>query len=65
MGIKSVWLQGLLFFAIFVVVWLLFDLIAGDGISSRAVVSAVIAGAIATVIFIPLTNYFKKRKKRS
>jgi hypothetical protein len=64
-GIKSVWLQALIFFAIFVAVWLLFDLIAGDAISSRSVVSAVIAGAIAALIFVPLTNYYKKRKNRA
>ena len=65
MGIKSSWLQALVFFAIFVAVWLLLDLIAGDGISSRAIVSAVIAGAIAAAIFVPLTNLYKKRKKSS
>ncbi len=65
MGLKSVWLKALLFFLIFVAVWLLLDLVAGSGVSSRGVFSAVIAGVIAAAISFPLTNLYRKRRRKT
>jgi hypothetical protein len=65
MGIKSIWLKALLFFLIFVAVWLLLDLVAGGGVSSRGVFSAVIAGVIAATISFPLTNLCRKRRRKT
>jgi len=65
MGLKSVWLKALLFFLIFVAVWLLLDLVAGGGVSGWGVFRAVIAGAIAAAISFPLTNLYRKRRRKT
>lgn len=56
-------LQGIVLVVVFVGVWLLLDVIAGDGISSADVLNAVISGVIFFVVYA-LFNYFIARRKR-
>lgn len=48
---------------IFVAVWWLFNVIAGDGFTVQDASTAVIAGLVFVAIFGVSTNYFAKRKK--
>ena len=48
---------------IFVAVWWLFNLIAGDGFTAQDATTAVIAGLVFVAIFGVSTSYFAKRKK--
>ena len=59
------WLQGIAFFAIFVPVWLLLNLITGEGFSGESLRSAVIAGAIASGLYVLFTYLYQKRKNRN
>lgn len=62
---RPVWAQALIFFVIFVPVWLLFNVITGDGFSGGQVLNAVITGAIAAVIYGLLMFLYEKWKNRT
>jgi hypothetical protein len=65
MGARPAWLQALIFFVIFVPVWLLFNIITGDGFSGAEVVNAIITGAIAALIYGVIMYFYLKRKNRA
>ncbi len=58
-------LQAIIMGLVFVIVWLLLNAFAGDGLSGASVLSAVIAGVIFVAIWFGLTYLWDKRKRRT
>jgi len=58
-------LQAIIMGLVFVIVWLLLNAFAGDGLSGASVLSAVIAGVIFVAIWFGLTYLWEKRKRRT
>jgi membrane associated rhomboid family serine protease len=63
MNVKRELLKALLTFVIFVAAWLLINVITGNGFSGEAVMSAVIAGLIFTIIYSVCIYFYQKRKR--
>ena len=65
MDVKREFGKAVLVFVVFVLVWLLINLITGNGLSGQAVTSAVIQGLIFTVIYSVVIYFYQKRKRKS
>lgn len=65
MDVKRELGKALLTFVIFVAIWLIINLITGNGFSGEAVTNAVITGFIFTVIYSVGTYFYQKRKRNS
>ena len=65
MNIKRELLKAVLAFVVFVAIWLIINLITGNGLSGEAVTSAVITGLIFTVLYSVGIYFFQKRKRNS
>ena len=65
MDVKREFGKAVLVFVVFVAVWLLINLITGNGLSGQAVTSAVIQGLIFTVIYSVVIYFYQKRKPKS
>lgn len=62
---RPIWMQALIFFAIFVPAWLLFNVITGEGFSGQSLINAVITGAVAAVLYGLLMFLYEKWKNRN
>ncbi len=57
--------QIIIMIVAFAVVWLLLDVLTGDGLSGASVLSAVIAGVVFAAVWFGLTYLWEKRKRRT
>jgi membrane associated rhomboid family serine protease len=65
MDVKRELGKAVLAFVVFVAIWLIINLITGNGLSGQAVTSAVITGLIFTVIYSVSIYFYQKRKLKN
>jgi hypothetical protein len=63
MTVKRELLKAVLAFVVFVAIWLIINLIMGNGFSGENVTTAVITGLIFTLIYSVSIYFYQKRKR--